>query len=55
MAHWGDPFEDLAWSLDPRQSVDQPEFAGGLAPNGGAIVAWQEASGLEINPQALRW
>ena len=55
MAHWGDPLEDLAWSLDTRQSVDQPEFAGGLAPYGSAIAAWQEASGLEIDPQALRW
>lgn len=55
MAHWGDPLEDLAWSLDPRQSVDLPDLAGGLAPYDVAIAAWQEASGLAIDPAALRW
>ena len=55
MAHIGDPLEDLAWSLDPRQNIDKPDLAGGLLPHREAIRVWQEASGLEIDPQAFRW
>lgn len=55
MAHLGDPLEDLAWSLDPRQAVDTPELAGGLAPYGRAIALWEAASGLDVDPVALRW
>lgn len=55
MAHRGDPLEDLAWSLDPRQAVDDCELAGGLAPYERAIALWKAASGLDVDPAALRW
>jgi aminoglycoside phosphotransferase (APT) family kinase protein len=55
MAHVGDPLEDLAWSLDLRQNIDKPEFAGGLLPHRDAIKIWQAASGLHIDPDAFRW
>lgn len=55
MAHLGDPLEDLAWSLDPRQDVDRAELAGGLAPYERAVALWKDASGLEVDPAALRW
>ena len=55
MAHRGDPLEDLAWSLDPRQAVDAPDLAGGLAPYRRAIELWEAASGLRVDPAALRW
>lgn len=55
MAHRGDPLEDLAWSLDPRQAVDEPDLAGGLAPYRHAIALWEAASGMTVDPAALRW
>ena len=55
MAHRGDPLEDLAWSLDPRQAVDTAELAGGLASYEHAISLWQAASGLDVDPAAFRW
>ena len=55
MAHRGDPLEDLAWSLDPRQAVDEPDLAGGLAPYRRAIELWEAASGMIVDPAALRW
>ena len=55
MAHRGDPLEDLAWSLDPRQAVDDPALAGGLAPPARAIALWEAASGMTVDPVALRW
>lgn len=55
MAHIGDPLEDLAWSLDPRQEVDSTTLAGGLAVHAEAVAAWRTASGLEIDAPSLRW
>jgi len=55
MAHIGDPLEDLAWSLDPLWCWNEPERAGGLLPHTEAVRAWEEAAGLEVDPEAFRW
>ena len=55
MTHCGDPLEDLAWSLDPRHAVDEPELAGGLIPYLNAIEIWKETSGFEVDSGAFRW
>jgi aminoglycoside phosphotransferase (APT) family kinase protein len=55
MAHMGDPLEDLAWSLDPLWCWNEPERAGGLLPHKEAVRAWEESSGLEVDPEAFRW
>jgi aminoglycoside phosphotransferase (APT) family kinase protein len=55
MAHLGDPLEDLAWSLNPIWRWARDERAGGLASREEAIRIWQESSGLQADPQALRW
>lgn len=55
MAHLGDPLEDLAWSLDPRQNVDRRGLAGGLLPHAQAIDFWKRASGQRIDAEAFRW
>ncbi|WPB96108.1 phosphotransferase family protein [Streptomyces malaysiensis] len=55
MAHLGDPLEDLAWSLDARQDANFPEHAAGLISYADAVAAWQEASQIEIDGDALRW
>jgi len=55
MAHIGDPLEDLAWSLDPLWSFNQPQLAGQLIPHREAIAHWEAASGLKVDPHAFRW
>ncbi len=55
MCHLGDPLEDLAWSMDPLWSGDEPHLAGRLLPHDDAIAIWQETSGLELDPVAFHW
>ena len=55
MAHVGDPLEDLAWSLDPRQDANRPDLACGLLPHAEAVRVWQEASGLDIDTGVMHW
>jgi len=55
MAHLGDPLEDLAWSINPIWRWAGDDRCGGLATRDEAIRIWQEASGLEADPEALRW
>lgn len=55
MAHIGDPYEDLAWSLDPSWNWAMPELAGRLLPHKEAVRHWEAASGLDLDPQAFRW
>ena len=55
MAHLGDPLEDLAWSLDPRQNVDRGGLAGDLLTHADAITCWERASGLQVDPASFRW
>jgi len=55
MAHIGDPLEDLAWSMDPLWSWNEPERAGRLLPHKEAVRAWEAGGGLEVDPAAFRW
>lgn len=55
MAHIGDPLEDLAWSLDPLWCWPTPELAGRLLPHREAVRAWEDGSGLKVDPVAFRW
>lgn len=55
MAHLGDPLEDLAWSMARVFSFGKDERRSGVAPREEAIRIWQEASGLAVDPEALRW
>ena len=55
MAHMGDPLEDLAWSMDPLWCWNEPERAGRLLPHKEAVRAWEEGSGLSVDPEAFRW
>ena len=55
MAHLGDPYEDLAWSLDPLWNWGHSEYAGRLLPHREAIRVWQQSSGLRFDPRAFRW
>lgn len=57
MAHLGDPLEDLAWALHPdwRPSAAPPDRVAGHLSEDEAIAAWSAASGLPVDPAALRW
>lgn len=55
MAHLGDPLEDLGWALDPIWEHFEPGLACGMIPRAEAIAAWERASGMRVDPRAMRW
>lgn len=55
MAHLGDPLEDLGWSLQPVWCFGRSGAAGGLCAPAKAVEAWERASGLKADPDALQW
>ncbi|HEX2560870.1 phosphotransferase family protein [Phenylobacterium sp.] len=54
MCHLGDPLEDLGWSFNPVWSFGRG-LVGGLLPRDEAVAAWESASGLKADPDALHW
>jgi aminoglycoside phosphotransferase (APT) family kinase protein len=55
MAHLGDPLEDLGWALDPIWDHFIPGSASGMVQRAEAIAIWERASGLAVDPAAMRW
>ena len=55
MAHFGDPLEDLAWSLMPAWQWGRDGKAGGLIEPDAAIELWATHSGLSVDRTALHW
>jgi aminoglycoside phosphotransferase (APT) family kinase protein len=55
MAHIGDPLEDLAWAMDPLWTAIGETRVSGMVPRDEALAIWRRASGLEIDPKALKW
>ncbi|MGH7821757.1 MAG: phosphotransferase family protein, partial [Candidatus Binatia bacterium] len=55
MCHLGDPLEDLAWATDPLWSWPDASRPGKLIERERALTLWQQASGIAIDPLALRW
>jgi aminoglycoside phosphotransferase (APT) family kinase protein len=55
MAHIGDPYEDLAWALDPLWTIGRPDLAAGLIPRAEAIARWEAASGCRFDSDAFAW
>lgn len=56
MVHVGDAIEDLAWSLLPNwEFADRPGRIGGFLNADEAIAAWEHASGMTVDVQALTW
>ncbi|MCB1667494.1 MAG: phosphotransferase family protein [Porticoccaceae bacterium] len=55
MSHIGDPLEDLAWSLNRTFCFGRDDNRSGLAPKAVALDIWQKASGIAVDPEALRW
>lgn len=56
LAHLGDPIEDLAWAFARNWYFKgaPDKVAGKLTPDE-AIKIWEEASGLKVDRDALRW
>jgi aminoglycoside phosphotransferase (APT) family kinase protein len=55
MAHLGDPLEDLGWAMNPLWSrADDPRISGMIARDE-VLAAWERASGLQVDPDALAW
>ncbi|ONF94992.1 phosphotransferase family protein [Sphingomonas jeddahensis] len=55
MAHLGDPLEDLGWALDPIWDHFEAGKSCGMLPRPEAMAAWERASGLTVDPAAMRW
>lgn len=55
MAHIGDPYEDLAWVLDPLWSHGDSGRAAGTLKRAEAIACWEAGSGRRFDPGPFRW
>ncbi|MBI1263040.1 MAG: phosphotransferase [Rhizobiales bacterium] len=55
MCHLGDPLEDLAWAADPLWANGHGERPAGLIDRASAYALWEKASGMTIDPVAMRW
>jgi aminoglycoside phosphotransferase (APT) family kinase protein len=55
MVHIGDPFEDLAWAMNPLWSHGTPEKPAGMVEASKAIAFWQETSGCTFDAEAFDW
>lgn len=55
MCHVGDPHEDLGWACDPLWACMDANRPAQLIPKAQALRLWEQASGLVVDPVALRW
>jgi aminoglycoside phosphotransferase (APT) family kinase protein len=55
MCHLGDPLEDIAWAFNPIYCGGDVSRIGRLVSREESIRHWQNASGLKVDPVALKW
>lgn len=55
MCHLGDPHEDIGWACDPLWSAMDGDRPGQMIRKERALALWEAASGVPIDPVALRW
>lgn len=55
LAHRGDPLEDLAWLCAPAWRFGSPLPVGGFGSLDVLVGAYQEAGGVAVDGEALRW
>lgn len=55
LAHIGDPLEDLGWLCVRAWRFGSPQRAGGFGSLEDVLAAYEAASGMAIDPDAVRW
>lgn len=55
LAHLGDPMEDLGWLCVRAWRFGGPEPVGGLGSYRELFDAYEQASGLPVDPEVVRW
>jgi aminoglycoside phosphotransferase (APT) family kinase protein len=55
MCHLGDPIEDIAWAFNPIYCGGDLTRIGRLISRQESIRHWENASGLKVDPAALKW
>jgi aminoglycoside phosphotransferase (APT) family kinase protein len=55
LAHVGDPVEDLGWACVPAWRFGAPLPAAGVGTRQALLAAYAEESGVDIDPDELRW
>ncbi len=55
LAHRGDPLEDLGWLCARAWRFGSPLPVGGFGSLGALVGAYQDAGGVPVDPDALRW
>ena len=55
LVHLGDPVEDLGWLCVKAWRFGSPPPVGGLGSYDDLLAAYGEASGVEVDREALRW
>jgi len=55
MCHLGDPIEDITWGMNPLWTFTEQDKVGSMIQREKFISIWEEESGLQVDPQALRW
>jgi aminoglycoside phosphotransferase (APT) family kinase protein len=55
MVHLGDAAEDLAWCFDPLWNHFDDSRVASTISEKDAIAIWERASGLTVDPAALKW
>jgi aminoglycoside phosphotransferase (APT) family kinase protein len=55
LSHIGDPVEDLGWFCVRAWRFGSPRRAGGFGSVTELLEGYHEASGVEVDPEAVRW
>jgi aminoglycoside phosphotransferase (APT) family kinase protein len=55
LAHLGDPAEDLGWLCVPAWRFGSPQPVAGVGTRQDLLDAYAAESGIEIDPETLRW
>ncbi len=55
LAHIGDPMEDLGWLCVKAWRFGSPKPVAGVGEYAQLIEAYEEASGLTVDPEVVRW
>jgi len=55
LAHRGDPLEDLGWLCARAWRFGSPLPVGGFGSLDALVAAYQDAGGVQVDPDALRW